>query len=88
MEPILAVFSGHALGPGLFGSVGPSVAQDQLQPYIDDAMNELEYIMGGVNTKYGALRASHGYPDPWKVNYVEIGNEDYLTNGEACVVTS
>lgn len=82
MEPMLAVYAGHALGTGLLGSTGANVPQAQLQPYIDDVMNELEYIMGAVSTKYGALRASHGYPDPWKVNYIEIGNEDNLTGGE------
>jgi len=67
------------------GSIGDSITEDQLQPYVDDVMNELEYILGGVDTTYGALRASHGYPNPWKLNYVEIGNEDYLTGGEGYV---
>lgn len=88
MEPMLAVWDGHGLGAGLLGSSGPTVAQNQLQPYVDDVMNELEYILGDVSTKYGALRASHGYPNPWKLNYVEVGNEDYLTGGEAWVSLS
>lgn len=40
--------------------------------YVQEAMNELEFIMGDVKTKYGALRASLGYPLPWKINYVEV----------------
>ena len=46
-------------------------------------MNELEFIMGSVDTPRGAWRASLGYPEPWKINYVEIGNEDNLGDGEA-----
>jgi alpha-N-arabinofuranosidase len=41
-------------------------------------MDELEYIMGDVSTPYGALRASHGYPKPWAVPFVEVGNEEYV----------
>jgi alpha-N-arabinofuranosidase len=42
--------------------------------YVQDALNELEFIMGDVSTEYGALRASLGYPKPWKINYVEVGS--------------
>jgi alpha-N-arabinofuranosidase len=40
---------------------------------VQDALNELEFIMGDVTTEYGALRASLGHPKPWKINYVEVG---------------
>lgn len=36
---------------------------------------------GPSTSTYGALRASLGYPDPFTLNYVEIGNEDFLHNG-------
>ena len=40
-------------------------------------MNELEFILGPVTSTYGSVpvRATLGYPDPWNLNYVEIGNE-------------
>ena len=41
-------------------------------------MNELEFLMGNTSTHYGALRASLGYPKPWDIKYVEVGNEDWL----------
>lgn len=37
--------------------------------------------MGDTSTTWGALRASHGYPDPFDISYVEIGNEDFLNDG-------
>ncbi|KAH8787423.1 hypothetical protein F5882DRAFT_325996 [Hyaloscypha sp. PMI_1271] len=39
--------------------------------------------MGLTSTKNGALRTSLGYPNPWKINCVEIGNKDKLNNGQA-----
>ena len=69
LEPVYAIFSGYYLG-------GEIVLQDQLQPYIDEALNSIEYITGNTNTYYGAMRAKNGHPKPWKLNYIEIGNED------------
>jgi alpha-N-arabinofuranosidase len=74
MEPVLAVWGGFYLS-------GPAIPEAELQPYIDDALNELEFIMGDVSTTHGALRASLGYPEPWTIKYVEVGNEDNLSGG-------
>jgi alpha-N-arabinofuranosidase len=74
MEPVLAVWAGFYLN-------GPVIPEDELQPYIEDALNEIEFITGSTDTTYGALRASLGYPDPWTLKYVEVGNEDNLGGG-------
>ncbi|GAB1429796.1 hypothetical protein MASR2M18_06290 [Ignavibacteria bacterium] len=42
-----------------------------------DAANYIEYCNGSVDTKFGAIRAANGHPDPYNVQYVEIGNEQY-----------
>ena len=39
--------------------------------------------MGLTSTNNGALRTSLGYPNPWKINYVGIGNKDKLNSGQA-----
>jgi alpha-L-arabinofuranosidase len=52
-----------------------------LEPHIIDTLNQLEFVTGPANTPYGALRASLGYPNPWKIKYVEIGNEDNIYEG-------
>lgn len=36
---------------------------------------------GPSTSTYGAIRASLGYPDPFTIKYVEIGNEDFLNGG-------
>ena len=49
---------------------------DSIQPWIDEALNALEYANGSVTTKYGALRAKNGHPEPYNIEYLEIGNEN------------
>jgi len=44
---------------------------------VENAVAELEYVNGDPSTTMGALRASHGRTDPWKVHYWGIGNEMY-----------
>ena len=41
----------------------------------DEAAAWVEYANGGATTKYGALRAKHGSPEPYGVKTWEIGNE-------------
>ncbi|KAH8804445.1 glycoside hydrolase superfamily [Xylogone sp. PMI_703] len=79
VEPVLAIWSGVYLNG--YNNTDPDVIpESEIGLYVQDALNELEFIMGGVHTKYGALRASLGHPSPWKINYVEIGNEDNLSD--------
>lgn len=74
MTAMLAVWAGKS-----YGSI---VSGDQLQPYVDDIMNELEYLLGSANsTTWGRKRAQNGRVEPYDLKYVEIGNEDYLTGG-------
>jgi alpha-L-arabinofuranosidase len=69
-EPVLAVFAGYALN-------GESVpVGKELQPFVQEALDEIEYVTGDVSTKWGAQRAKDGHPAPFKLRYVEIGNED------------
>jgi alpha-N-arabinofuranosidase len=70
-EPLLAVFAGYTLG-------GDHLEGPLLQPFIDEALEEIEYIIGDVHTKWGARRASDGHPAPFPLRYVEIGNEDFF----------
>ncbi|KAG2183915.1 hypothetical protein INT44_008926, partial [Umbelopsis vinacea] len=72
MEPVLAVWAGYSLDQ-------KSIAEADLGPYVQDSLNELEYVMGSTKTKYGALRASHGHAEPFDLKYVEIGNEDFFS---------
>lgn len=59
------------------------MSAEELKPHIEDALNELEFLTGDQSTTYGQLRATLGHPEPWSVNYVEIGNEDNYNDGLA-----
>jgi len=70
MEPLLAVFAGYTLK-------GDHLDEPAfLKPFINEALEEIEYVTGDKNTKWGAVRASNGHPRPFKLSYIEIGNED------------
>lgn len=70
-EPILGVFAGYVLS-------GDYVVGDALNSFIQDALDEIEYTIGSTSTKWGAERAKDGHPEPFKLTYVEIGNEDFF----------
>jgi alpha-N-arabinofuranosidase len=50
----------------------------KLEPYLQDALDEIEFVTGDANTKWGAERAKNGHPAPFPLHYVEIGNEDWF----------
>ncbi len=81
MQPVLGVFAGLFLGGA--NSDGEIPAGDALQPYVQDALDEIEYVTGDVNTQWGAQRAKDGHPAPFALTYVEIGNEDWRGNYNA-----
>ena len=45
--------------------------------YLEEALHALEYALGSEETPYGALRAEYGRKEPFKLKYVEIGNENW-----------
>ena len=49
----------------------------ELQPYIQDALDLIEFANGGTDTKWGALRAEMGHPAPFNLKYLGIGNEQW-----------
>jgi len=72
MEPLLAVYAGYSLKQQ---RVAPG---DDLKPYVQDALDEIEYITGDTNTTWGARRAQDGHAAPFALHYVEVGNEDWF----------
>jgi len=70
MQPVLAVYAGYSLAQE---HVNPG---SDLEPYVQDALDEIEYVTGSSDTKWGAERAKDGHPQPFKLTYVEVGNED------------
>jgi len=72
MEPVLGVYAGYSLN-GSFVNPGAD-----LVPYVQDALDEIQYLIGGTDTVWGARRAADGHPEPFPLQYVEVGNEDFF----------
>jgi alpha-N-arabinofuranosidase len=77
MQPVLAVYAGYSM---MQEHVEPGPALD---PYVQDALDEIEYVTGGTDTKWGAERAKNGHPAPFALNFVEIGNEDFFDKSKS-----
>lgn len=54
-----------------------SIPLDSLQPYIDDALDLIEFANGATDTKWGKLRADMGHPEPFNMKYLGVGNEQW-----------
>ncbi|WP_294746027.1 alpha-L-arabinofuranosidase C-terminal domain-containing protein [uncultured Prevotella sp.] len=50
---------------------------DELQPFIDDCLDLIEFANGPVDSKWGKLRADMGHPAPFNMKYIGIGNEQW-----------
>lgn len=48
-----------------------------LEPYIQDALDLIEFANGATTTKWGKLRADMGHPAPFNLKQVAIGNEQW-----------
>lgn len=53
------------------------VSVDQLDSYIQDALDLIEFANGDTNTKWGKLRADMGHPAPFNLKFIGIGNEQW-----------
>ncbi len=78
MEPLLAVYAGYSLNHYKNPNPERAAPGPALQPYVQDALDEIEYLTGGANTTWGAERIKDGHPAPFPLHYVEIGNEDWF----------
>jgi alpha-N-arabinofuranosidase len=77
MQPLLAVYAGYSMKQE---HVDPGPA---LEPYVQDALDEIQYVTGSTATKWGAMRARDGHPKPFPLTYVEVGNEDWFDESKS-----
>jgi alpha-L-arabinofuranosidase len=56
----------------------PDYFDDKLaKEFLQDAINAIEYATAPEDTYWGSIRAKNGHPGPFKLKYIEIGNENY-----------
>ena len=72
-EPVLALFAGYTLNGDYVAAGSP-----ELDLYTKEALEEIEYVMGPADSEWGKRRAADGFTEPFKLKYVEIGNEDFF----------
>jgi alpha-L-arabinofuranosidase len=58
-------------------SASAHVAVDDLDPYIQDALDLVEFANGDTTTTWGRLRAEMGHPAPFNLHYLGVGNEQW-----------
>ncbi|MBS1605990.1 MAG: alpha-N-arabinofuranosidase [Bacteroidetes bacterium] len=68
-------------GTWRIGSTGQKgIPMDEMQPYIQDVLDLIEYANGPGSSVWGAKRAAAGHPAPFHLQYIGIGNEDRQTD--------
>ncbi|NTD97558.1 alpha-L-arabinofuranosidase [Agrobacterium tumefaciens] len=56
---------------------GEVAALDELDPYVQDALDLIEFANGDVSTKWGKKRADLGHPKPFNLKMMGVGNENW-----------
>jgi alpha-L-arabinofuranosidase len=74
MEPLYGINAGLMLN--YTGAANNTVPLDQLKPWVQDALDLIEYANGDTNSVWGARRAAAGHPAPFNLKYLEVGNEN------------
>jgi GH43 family beta-xylosidase/alpha-L-arabinofuranosidase len=52
---------------------------DEMPAYIQEVLNLIEWANGPATSKWGAVRAAAGRPEPFNLKYLGVGNEDHIT---------
>ena len=53
------------------------VSVNELNPYVQDALDLIEFANGDVNTKWGKVRADMGHPASFNLKMMAVGNEQW-----------
>ncbi len=53
------------------------VPLDELEPYIQDALDLIEFANGDTTTVWGKVRAQMGHPEPFNLKMIGVGNEQW-----------
>lgn len=58
-------------------NTGEIVPMEDLDPYVQDALDLIEFANGGTNTAWGKVRADMGHPQPFNLKMIGVGNEQW-----------
>jgi alpha-L-arabinofuranosidase len=78
-EPLPVIAAGVPCQNSSGGQQG-GIPMEQMDEYIQDILDLVEWANGDASTKWGKLRAEAGHPRPFNLKYIGIGNEDQITD--------
>lgn len=58
-------------------NTGELAPMEDLDPYVQDALDLIEFANGGKETAWGQVRSEMGHPEPFDMKYIGIGNEQW-----------
>ncbi len=58
-------------------NTGETVAVEKLGPYVQDALDLIEFANGPADSKWGCIRAEMGHPEPFNMKLLGVGNEQW-----------
>jgi alpha-N-arabinofuranosidase len=58
-------------------NTGELVPMEELDPYVQDALDLIEFANGAVTTKWGKMRSDMGHPKPFNLKFIGVGNEQW-----------
>ena len=66
-------------GWGMKTQAQDAVPMSEMDEWLQDALDLIEWANGDVNTTWGKKRAEQGHPEPFNLKYLGIGNEEKIT---------
>ena len=66
-------------GWGMKDQAQDVVPMSEMDEWVQDALDLIEWANGDVNTKWGRMRAEAGHPKPFGLKYLGIGNEERIS---------
>ncbi|RKS99594.1 alpha-L-arabinofuranosidase C-terminal domain-containing protein [Flavobacterium sp. 123] len=58
-------------------NTGELVPMEELDPYVQDALDLIEFANGSVDTPWGRVRSDMGHPKPFNLKFIGVGNEQW-----------
>lgn len=78
-EPLPVVPAGVPCQNSVGGQQG-GIPMCDMDDYVQEVLDLIEWANGAANTKWGKVRAEAGHPKPFNLKYVGVGNEDLITD--------
>lgn len=66
-------------GWGMKDQAQDAVPMSEMDEWVQDALDLIEWANGDSSTKWGSVRAAAGHPEPFGLKYLGIGNEERIS---------